>query len=381
MRIILVFRQLHKFLFFFPFLYMRSFELDKDLKLFFEYKKTDRLWHIPAIAAMSVAIPFFVAYFLGYGADGIQASIGGLVSLYIHPGNIKRRMKVLLLTAIGFIISYTVGLVFSFDPYISAVAIAIFAMLVHLLTSKFRLPPPGNFFFIMVASIGCFLPSEPSMILPRVGILAIGAFWACFLGFLYAVYITRRFPHQQKVKTPYKRKYHFRVESVLIGLTIGCSILVSHWLALPNPYWVPISCLAVIQGINQRFVWHRTLQRIGGTTIGILIAWLLLSFNTHPLFLGLWIMIFQYFIEYFIVRNYGLAVVFITPMTIFLAETGNFSEIATTDLMFYRMYDIAVGAIIGAIGGSLIHSNSIYTRTRLYLMQVKRMFLKNRVNS
>ncbi|WP_126973382.1 FUSC family protein [Gynurincola endophyticus] len=355
---------------------MRSTVIDKELRAFFEYKKTDRLWHIPAIAALSVSVPFFVAYALGFMQDGIQASIGGLVSLYIHSGSVKRRMKVLLLVAAGFVVSFGTGLIFSYNPYISALAIAVFSMFVHGLKNRYRLPAPGNFFFIMVASIGCFMPYNPQTILLKMSILSAGALWACLLGFLYALYITRKFPHQPKAKTPPKRKDVSTVESILIGIIMGASILASHALKLPNPYWVPISCLAIIQGINQRIVWHRTIQRIIGTIIGLGIAWLLLKINHHPLFLGVCIMVLQFLIELFIVRNYGLAVIFITPMTIFLAEAGAFSTLQPDELFVYRFIDILVGAMIGALGGILIHSQKLYAHTRLQVTQTKKRLSK-----
>lgn len=355
---------------------MGSLNFQHEVKTFLEYRKTDRLWHVPAIAALSVSVPFFVGYALGYGADGVQASIGGLVSLYLHSGNVKRRMKILLFTALGFIVSFAIGLTFSFNPWVSAAVVGLLSILAHSITTKFRLPPPGNFFFIMMASIGSFLPHQPEMILQKVGIFSIGAFWACFLGFLYALYITKRFPDQKKAKTPPKPKYVSAIEAILVGVTIATSILVSHWLQLPNPYWVPISCLAVIHGINKRLVWHRSIQRIIGTGVGIEIAWLFLSLNHHPIYLGLCIMFFQFMVEFFIVRNYGLAVIFITPLTIFLAESGNYSTLTVNELMFYRLYDIAIGAAIGVIGGSLIHTQSLYAHTRLMVMKSKKLVPK-----
>ena len=38
----------------------------------------------------------------------------------------------------------------------------------------------------------------------------------------------------------------------LIGLVMGSSLLIAYLLKLDNPYWIPISCIAVMQGADQR---------------------------------------------------------------------------------------------------------------------------------
>ena len=65
-------------------------------------------------------------------------------------------------------------------------------------------------------------------------------------------------------------------DSVLIGVCVGCRC----WLRtnrLHNPYWVPVSCLAVIQGMSLRAVWEKQLQRLLGASIGLLLSWGLLA--------------------------------------------------------------------------------------------------------
>src|SRR3546814_8722819 len=54
--------------------------------------------------------------------------------------------------------------------------------------------------------------------------------------------------------------------------------------ALPifeKAYWVPVSCLAVMQGVTLRASWSRNVHRIVGTVIGMGLTWLLLPFLTE----------------------------------------------------------------------------------------------------
>ena len=67
-------------------------------------------------------------------------------------------------------------------------------------------------------------------------------------------------------------------------------------------------------------VWQRSLQRILGTFLGLGPCWLLLGGSTSPVYLCICIMVLQLIVEMLVVRQYALAVIFITPLTIFLGS-------------------------------------------------------------
>jgi hypothetical protein len=56
------------------------------------------------------------------------------------------------------------------------------------------------------------------------------------------------------------------------------------------------------------------------------------------------------------VRHYGLAVVFITPLTIFLAEAARLGQGAPAGMLQARLFDIVLGSVIGLLGGICLHS-------------------------
>lgn len=63
--------------------------------------------------------------------------------------------------------------------------------------------------------------------------------------------------------------------------------------------------------------------------------------------------------EFLIVRNYGVAVIFITVLTIFLAETGTSLTQNPTHLIQTRFLDILIGSIIGGIGGWVLFNEKL----------------------
>ena len=89
-------------------------------------------------------------------------------------------------------------------------------------------------------------------------------------------------------------------------------------LGLQRAYWVPVSCLAVIAGATLRAVWNKQLQRILGTALGLLLAWGFMALPFNPWLIAAMVMVLTFIIETLVVRHYGVAAVFITPLTLLL---------------------------------------------------------------
>lgn len=350
-----------------------------EIKSLFELKKTERLWHIPVLASLCVGIPLLAALYFGRLDFGLLACMGGLVILYMPAGPVDKRMITLVACSFGFMASYAIGITFSFNPLLSALFIGLFAMGVHWVTSYFRLPPPGSFFFIMLASIGSCAPFHLHTIPHRIGLIGMGTMFACTLALFYSLYITRKLPPKKDPPLVRKEEYADIVKSLIVGAFAGISILIPQLLKLDNPYWVPISSMAVMQGVDVRHVWQRSFQRILGTFAGMGLTWLLLLLRLDALGICIAILILQFIVEMFIVRHYALTVFFITPMTVFLAEAGSAMTEDPRMLVELRVLDIVIGSLIGAVGGWFLHHRQIQEQTRRRI-RVTRYVLTNLKN-
>src|SRR5690606_1672021 len=100
------------------------------------------------------------------------------------------------------------------------------------------------------------------------------------------------------------------------------SLAIAFALKFENPYWIPMSCVAGMQGASTKHIWARGVQRIVGTLVGWGLSWLIISGHPSELMIIVSIILLQVIVEFLVVRNYTLAVVFITLLTIFLAESG-----------------------------------------------------------
>ncbi len=352
----------------------------REVKVLFQLKKTERLWHIPALASLCTGLPLLIAYYFSRLDLGVLSCMGGLVILYLPSTRLEHRMKTLLFASIGFVLSFAIGLGFCFNPVLSAIAIGLYAVAVNMTTNYLRLPPPGNFFFIMLASMAACMPFDLHKLPIKVALLGLGTLLACVFALLYSLYIMRKLPAKTPKITEPKRHITNLTESLVIGLFIGLSIYLGKYFRFDNPYWIPISCLAIMQGMNARHVGQRSFHRILGTIIGMGLSWFLLHLRLNPLGICLCILVLQFVIELLIVRQYALTVIFITPMTMFLAEIARGVSVDPDKLILTRLFDIIIGSLIGLVGGLLLHNRKLHNKAELHIMKVNHSLFNKRIN-
>ena len=68
------------------------------------------------------------------------------------------------------------------------------------------------------------------------------------------------------------------------------------------------------------------------------------------------VMALTFVIEISVVRHYGFATIFITPLTILLAEAVTFDRSLSTALVQARFFDTVLGCVVGMVGGFCLHS-------------------------
>lgn len=100
------------------------------------------------------------------------------------------------------------------------------------------------------------------------------------------------------------------------GVAGGLALL----LGLGHGYWAAISAAAVLHSVNIRTTAQRAAQRTLGTVVGLLIALGVLAAHPDATSLALVIVLLEFLLEYAVVRNYGLGVVFVTPLALLLSD-------------------------------------------------------------
>jgi len=350
---------------------MNTQKLISEARELYSLKPSSRSWHIPFLASLCVGVPLLVGLLLGNVNNGSLASMAGLVILYLPEASFTNRMVTLMACSFGLMVSFFTGLLFSFNPIVAAIVLGGFTHLVHWSTRYFKLKPPSNFFFIMLASIGLCMPHDMALIPYKTGLVGMGCMGACLLALIYCLIAKSKTTDEQTVATTAIRGFTSHIESAIFGLSIGVALLVAKLLQLDNPYWVPVSCLAVMQGVSAKHIGQRSFQRIVGTFLGLSLAWLLLKLHLPEWAICLVIVLMQFVVEMFITRNYAYAVIFITSLTLMLAEFGSAIANRPNELVVARFTDIFIGSIVGAIGGYFLYHQKLKNKMARQLRKTR----------
>src|SRR5690606_3428355 len=149
----------------------------------------------------------------------------------------------------------------SFDPYLSAFTLVVTVFALAIADRLYRLPSPGTFFSILVACLSRTLPFNLGLVAQRTGFLLIACMGAVLLGLLYTLLqkvqdVTTAPPQAD----PLPHRVGLILEAGVIALCIGGGYLLALLAALDNPYWVPVSTAAIMQGATLQAVWHRNIH-------------------------------------------------------------------------------------------------------------------------
>lgn len=330
--------------------------LREELRQLTKFNSSDRRWQMPFTAALASGLPLMVGAYFNRLDYGLVSSLGGLVFLYMPNTPMYHRMVTVMACSFGMSTCYALGLMSHFFAPAMMPVLVFIAILVTMVCRFYGVGPPGSLFFIMTASIGAYSPVELMQLPLMVGLLTLGCLLACLIGFLYSVHILRLQPPRPVSPLPTPTFDFVVFDSVVIGLFVGISLAAAQLLQLEKAYWVPVSCLAVIQGASLRAVWTKQLHRIIGTGVGLLASWGLLLLPLDKWSLSLMMMALTFVVELLVVRHYAIAAAFITPLTILLAEAATLGQGSAAELIRARFIDTVLGCFVGLIGGICLHN-------------------------
>ena len=111
-----------------------------------------------------------------------------------------------------------------------------------------------------------------------------------------------------------------------------------------------------MMGKSTKHVFIRGTHRFFGTLVGLVLTWAITVFHPSLLIIAIYIVIAQILIEYFVARNYGIANIFITILTILLAEKGYEIQQNVNSFILFRITDIVIGSLIGLVGGTVLYN-------------------------
>ncbi|MEU3660658.1 FUSC family protein [Streptomyces sp. NPDC032940] len=142
------------------------------------------------------------------------------------------------------------------------------------------------------------------------------------------------------------------VPALRMALGTGVAGGVAALLHLEHGYWAAISASAVLHSVNLRITSQRAVQRALGTAAGLLLAFAALAAGVEPVVLALLIVVLEFLLEYAVVRNYALAVVFVTPLALLLSDLA--APAPAGELVLDRVLGSVVGIVVALVCALLV---------------------------
>ena len=164
--------------------------------------------------------------------------------------------------------------------------------------------------------------------------------------------------------------YLRRALRMAIGMFIG--VLLYHGLDLLQGFWVILTLIITMQATTAATL-RKGLQRFVGTLLGILIGYAIISQIQNLWIIDSLLVVFlflAYWLKAFNLVNYGIFVIPLTIMVVFLFSAIVPSEI--TALTWARLYDSSIGIVLGMLVTFLILPNSIKPILKQHLKQLKK---------
>ncbi|MFJ8886176.1 FUSC family protein [Streptomyces sp. NPDC102402] len=142
------------------------------------------------------------------------------------------------------------------------------------------------------------------------------------------------------------------VSAVRMTLGTGAAGGLAVLLDLEHGYWAAISAAAVLHSVNLRTTAQRAAQRALGTAVGLLLALAVLGARPEALVLVLAIVGLEFLLECVVARNYGLGVVFLTPLALLLSDLS--TPAPAGELILDRVLGSGLGIVVGLVCALLV---------------------------
>jgi hypothetical protein len=304
-------------------------------------------------AAVSVGVPLLAVWALERLDLSVYASFGAFAALYGRHDGCGDRIRMQIAAASVLVGSMLVGTalaVVGAPTIVRVTVVALIAAVVTLVAYAERWNPPGALFAVFAAGTCASLPAEASAL---AAVLIVGGLSAAFgIGLTASLALLRRGGSVAgSDPRPIRRRAPLGALSREMAITVGigallagvCGLLLvgTHW------YWAMVGAVAALGGAHVTARVVRGAQRLAGTLVGVFVAAGLLALHLPPLATILVAVVLQAAAEMFVGRNYGIAMVLITPLALLMVELA-----APTDpalLLRDRLVDTSIGVTIGTL--------------------------------
>jgi len=332
--------------------------------------------HHPALrCAVGVFVPLLALVLLGRLDLAIFASFGAFTGIYgrgePHGTRFALQLRagllmllVILLASLAARAGGVLGLDGPGTTWLLVLATTLVAGGCSVAISWFRLRPAGSLFHIFAFAAIASIPNQPPIAEGMLVSVLVTAF-CLLIGFSSRVLPGHRTPWTRP--RPLRRTADERRAAWLEGLgylvAAGLAGSLATWagqrLGFGHNYWAMVAAVVPLVGHTTRHRVRRGAQRIIGTVLGLVVLAGILLLNLEPWQTVLVMALCQFGAEMFIIRQYLVAQVFVTPLA--LISTLLVVPASPAILLRDRIIETVIGA---AVGVAVVLAPTVWRRLR-----------------
>jgi len=344
---------------------------------------------VAARAGISVVVPLVTVWALSHVEWSLYAAFGSFAALYGRNVGYRHRFRMQLSAAIVLVGAVVLGVVIAGMPahewWIVGIG-APWATLVAVLSDVFRWNPPGPLFGVFALCAVASVPPGPDSLLIAFVVSSGAAVVSLIVGAAGAVIVRRARAEQRgaasaqpgaapsgsgamsessassATATPSasasepvagriarllpggaQRLAHAARFGVAAALAGGLSTA----LGIGHPYWAMIAAVVPLVAVRLSHSAVRATHRIAGTFLGLILAAVLLSAQPSGLAAIALVVALQIAAELFVTRNYGFALLFVTPLALVMIDLAHPTDTAT--LVVDRLVETALGTVVALV--------------------------------
>jgi hypothetical protein len=332
--------------------------LRDDIRDLLTFRESPVRWPIAVGAGLAIGVPIAILTLLGQPQLGLIASTGGFTALYLSNRSRRERAVLLPIIALGLVAAAAIGAAVAWSVVLSLVTLFVLTVAGSIVLLGFGAGPPGGLFFMLVAGASIRLVAPPKLDGVGlsgglvIGLVAIGAAIAYLIVIapLLIPAVRRRDldAHRNRQRLRFDLSGDIRVIIIRLAVASAIAVAVSSPLGVHRTYWVLLTVIAILQnGRRLRLTALRGIHRVVGTIVGLGLFALVLLWGPKGLLLALLLAALQFIVELVVIRNYGLALIFITPLALTIASQGDPGDVGT--VVATRVVDTLLGAAIALL--------------------------------
>jgi MFS family permease len=329
-----------------------------DIRDLFTIQESPVRWPIAVATGLAIGVPIALLTLLGHPTYGLIASTGGFIALYLADRPRRERAVLLPFIALGMVVAAAIGVVAAGSIVLSLATLFVLTVVGSIILLGFGAGPPGGLFFMLVAGASIRLAAPPKLggvglsggIV--IGMVAIGAAIAYLIVLIPLLVPSVRQRDLEAHRARQRFRFDFsgdtRVIVIRLAIASGIAVLVASPLGVHRAYWVLLTVIAILQnGRRLRLTALRGIHRVLGTLLGLGLFALVMLWDPQGLVLALLLAVLQFIVQLVVTRNYGLALIFITPLALTIAAQGDPGDVGT--VVATRVVDTLLGAAIAMV--------------------------------